>query len=94
MAGVNPPSDIASGGLQRHTEEICHASMTCASQQDCRSSLELFDETNLVITFIHLGVKIKYQLYFVEIENCTYLHVSQIYWLHGKSNIPYMLNAF
>lgn len=54
----------------------------------------LFDDVNLIITFLHLNVKIKYQLYFIENEGHTYLNVYQINFLHDKSNIPYMMNAF
>lgn len=35
-----PPSDIASGGLQSCTVEICHAGMTRSTQQECRGILE------------------------------------------------------
>lgn len=54
----------------------------------------LFDDVNLIITFLHLNVKIKYQLYFIENEGRTYLNVYRIKFLHDKSNIPYMINAF
>ena len=36
VAGFNLPSDIASGGLQRCTEEYVMRCMTCTSQQECQ----------------------------------------------------------
>ena len=53
----------------------------------------LFDEEALIITFIHLNAKSKYQLSFIERDNCNYLYVHQIDWLQ-KSHIPYMINEF
>lgn len=54
-----------------------------------------FDTEDLTICFKHLTVKLQYQLQFISTTNsCTYLLVSKVYLVHGKSNIPFMINDF
>ena len=52
------------------------------------------DRDHLSIVFSHLGESIEYQLAFRTVENKTYLRVSRVTFMHGRSNIPWMINRF
>lgn len=54
-----------------------------------------YDVENQIICFNYLTADIKYKLEFISADSThIYLLVSQIYILHSKSNIPYMINTF
>ena len=53
-----------------------------------------FDADRLTIVFSHLGVSIEHQLSFYAVEDKIYLKVSRVKFMHGKSNVPFMINKF
>lgn len=53
-----------------------------------------FDSDSLSITFTRFSATIEHRLAFYIVGNTTYLKVSRVNLLHGKSNIPLMINRF
>ena len=65
------------------------------SARNVNDTLEYtFDTNRLVIAFSHLGASIEHQLSFYVVEGKTYLKVSRVKLMHGRSNIPLMINRF
>ena len=52
------------------------------------------DTNNLTIVFSHLNSSIEHQLSFYVFEDQTYLKVSRVPSVYGRSNIPYKINKF
>ena len=52
------------------------------------------DTGSLTICFTHMNASVAYRLSFYTVDSTTYMMVSRINFLSGKSNIPYLVNRF